>query len=99
MDTGLNENTLNLMNQVFMRYNEIEKVYIFGSRAKGNYKPNSDIDLAIAGNIDRLLSEKIAMQLDDLPLPYKFDVQAYDHIKNTQLKAHIDRIGVVIYDK
>ena len=99
MNTGLNEKTLNLIKSVFVNYDQIEKVYIFGSRAKGNYRPNSDIDLAISGEVDSFLAEKIALNLEELPLPYKFDVQSYEGIKKQELKEHINRVGVVIYSK
>lgn len=98
-DTGLSQSTVNMMNSVFFKYIEIEKIYVFGSRAKGNYKFNSDIDLAIVGNLSSFFAEKIANELEELPLPYKFDVQAYSQIKNLNLKEHIDRVGIVIYTK
>jgi predicted nucleotidyltransferase len=98
-NSGLSSDTLNIINLVFNKYKQIDMVYIFGSRAKGNFKQNSDVDLAILGEIDSLFAEQIAYELEELPLPYKFDVQAYKNIKNVSLKEHIDRVGIVIYTK
>ena len=73
------------------------KAVVYGSRAKGNWRENSDIDIAVFGggvNIGRLHS-----RLDDLPMPYKFDVTDYDAINHVPLREHIDRVGVEIYVK
>jgi len=99
MNAGLEDKEMNLIKTVFEKHEQIEKVYIFGSRAKGNFKPNSDIDLGLVGQCDSLLGEEVAMQLNELPLPYKFDVQIYNKIKNSELKSHIDRVGILIYSK
>ena len=78
----------------------MDKVILFGSRAKGTNSPGSDIDLAITGsslNLDDLL--QIHLELDALSLPYKFDVVIYDRIREKALKDHIDRRGIVLYDR
>ena len=87
------------MTGVFSRHEGIEQVLLYGSRAKGDYRKHSDIDLALVGDPVGLSAEAIAMDLDDLPLPYHFDVKPYGAIANALLRAHIDRIGVGIYRK
>lgn len=77
----------------------IHKAVIFGSRAKGDHKFYSDIDIALYGDLDLFEVERIACDLDELPLIYTFDVVAYNLLENPALKAHIDRIGRVIYKK
>jgi len=70
----------------------IKQAAVFGSRAKGNYRDNSDIDIVVWGdgvNVGRLLTE-----LDDLPLPFKFDVIDYNET-NTAIREHIDRVGII----
>lgn len=84
---------------VFRKYPQIERVILFGSRAKGTAKPNSDIDLALVGDVDDFFAEQIALELDDTPLPYKYDVKSLNHIDNQELLDHINRIGVTIYFK
>ncbi|MDK9710728.1 nucleotidyltransferase domain-containing protein [Acidaminobacter sp.] len=79
----------------------IEELVLFGSRAMGNYKPGSDVDLAVKGEIiDRSTIRRLSECLnEELPLPYFFDVLDYNTIENEMLKTHIDRFGVVIYQK
>ncbi len=85
------------LTSVFKRFSKIEKVRIYGSRAKGNFKPNSDIDLAIEGIQNDLEVEALAMELDELPMPYKFDLKSVSGIKNQALLEHINRVGIPIY--
>jgi predicted nucleotidyltransferase len=98
MKYGLSNNSLDRINTIFKQFPAIETVYLYGSRAKGNYKPSSDIDIALKGNKLNLhqLSSVMA-QLDDLLLPYKFDVSIYHQIDNKELLDHINRIGVTVY--
>lgn len=72
---------------------------IYGSRAKGNFRYNSDIDLSIIGEVsyDDLL--KIELLIDELLLPYKVDLSVFNNIDNSELKAHIERVGIVLYKK
>lgn len=81
------------------QYVSVEEVLIFGSRAKGNYKPGSDIDLSIKGEIDQQTLFRLENELDDLLLPYTIDLLLYHKITNLDLIAHIDRIGVAFYSK
>lgn len=97
--TGLPSQTLQMLNAVFERYQPIREVILFGSRAKGTAENNSDIDLAVIGIGNELQIEDIAMALDDLPLPYRFDVKALANIKNSKLKEHIQRVGITIFKR
>lgn len=96
-DFGLPEKTIEMIKNLFRSYSEISEVKIFGSRAKGNYKTGSDIDLAIFGNIDEKLLRHIAFELDELSTPYKFDVLNFDTIENEALKQNIDKYGKLLY--
>lgn len=98
MKTGLTETELSLIRGVFARREKPGKVILFGSRAKGTARPNSDVDLAVLGDVTELECGKIAAELDELPLPYKFDVVLYDTIGNPALREHIDRVGVTLFD-
>ena len=92
--------TLDKLRSVFDRYSAIESVVIYGSRAKGNYKRGSDIDLTIKGE---LLSFSELMQvegdIDDLYLPYQVDLSQYAALENPDLRDHINRIGITTYNK
>lgn len=76
---------------------KIERVILFGSRAKERAKAGSDIDLALVGE-DLHFRDlcDIATKLDELNLPYHIDLVGYDKISNEELKEHIDRVGVEI---
>ncbi len=85
--------------RAFLMFPEIYEVVIFGSRAKGNFQPGSDVDLAIKGHgLDYSYTEKVRNLLQEgLYTPYFFDVVDYDKISNAALKEHIDRVGKVFY--
>ena len=100
MNTGLTSKEQRDIQDVFSRYHDIEKVLMYGSRAKGNYKPSSDIDLTLIGeNITLDLLFKIEMDLDNLLLPYKFDISVYHSISDPDFLEHIDRVGKPVYLK
>ncbi|HEY3875718.1 MAG TPA: nucleotidyltransferase domain-containing protein, partial [Candidatus Kapabacteria bacterium] len=67
---GLSSREREMICDVLDRHREVNEVRIFGSRAKGNFRPNSDIDLALSGNISLHTLTAIAGELDELPLPY-----------------------------
>ena len=100
MRFGLSDETISRINEVFSRYPEISRVLLYGSRAKGDYKEGSDIDLSLIGKeIDLPTLQRIATELDDLMLPYRIDIDIYEKIRNDALKEHIDRVGKVFYEK
>lgn len=100
MNHGLSEKTVNKIFSVFERFPEIEKAVLYGSRAKGNFKTGSDIDLTLYGEklSARLLGD-IAEALDDLLLPYTIDLSIFDDLNHAKLREHIERVGVVFYEK
>lgn len=99
--TGLSEAVIGKIQAVFGQYPEIDSVLLYGSRAKGNYRQGSDIDLTIKLKPgfapDLALHHRIAMQLDDLDLIYTIDLSFYQQIENHDLIAHIGRVGIMIY--
>jgi predicted nucleotidyltransferase len=100
MEYGLTLKNIKEINRVFGKFEEVEEAVLYGSRAKGNYKPGSDIDLALkGGKINLRLLNKIDIELDDLLLPYTFDMSIYDHISNKDLRDHIKRVGKIFYKK
>ena len=97
---GLSERVFNLILESFNKFPQIEKVVIFGSRAMGNFKPGSDIDLAIFGDkIEFETTSRLhALLNDDLPIPYFVDVVNFNTIKEEALKEHILNEGIVIFE-
>ena len=94
---GLSRRETDLICGVLCRHPEITAAMLYGSRAKGTHRPESDVDLAIQGDVDQLRAESIAAEMDDLPLPYRFDVQAYATIQSAALRDNIKHTGLVIY--
>jgi uncharacterized protein len=95
---GLPTQVLSAMRDVFRQYSQVELVLIYGSRAKGNYRRGSDIDLTLIGkNLTYALLNKIETQLDDLLLPYSIDLSLFSHIDNVELVDHIKRVGKTFY--
>lgn len=93
-------NDLNCIKDVLKMYPEVEKAVLFGSRAKGNNNPRSDVDIALFGKNLGAVLWKIHDQLEeDTPLPYYFDVLDYKAIKNSDLREHIDRVGKIIFKR
>ncbi len=86
-----------MMVSIFRAHPEISEVRLFGSRAKGTHTPQSDVDIALMGDVSALNAESIAAELDELPLPYHFDVLAFAHIKLHALREHIERVGIRLY--
>lgn len=97
---GLPESVLQKICTVFVRYPQVEKAVLYGSRAKGTYKNGSDIDLTLRGGSDLTLNVlcKIATDLDDLFLPYTIDLSIFHDISDPGVIGHIQRVGVTVYE-
>ena len=100
MKFGLEDSTLCKMNAIFKQHSAIEMVIIYGSRAKGNYREGSDIDLALKGEkLDNEIRSMVWLKLDELNTPYLIDILVYDLTSNASLIEHIDRAGQILYKK
>jgi len=98
MKFGLKEDAIRRMRDVFVCYPDVERVLLYGSRAKGDFKPGSDVDLTLIGDtLDHKQVNRIANELDDLLFPYTFDLSIFEDITNPALRAHIERVGKVFY--
>jgi predicted nucleotidyltransferase len=96
---GLSDEAVRLITDFLQQYSQIEKSVIFGSRALGTFKPYSDVDIALWGsNIDDIRG-RIISGLDELPLPYTYDVISFSDIVNEPLKEHILDHGQILYER
>jgi predicted nucleotidyltransferase len=93
----LQPSELDLVRSVLRLHPEVHSATLFGSRAKGTHSDRSDVDLALSGNLEALGAAAIAAELEELPLPYRFDVQALEQITLEPLLEHIERVGIEIY--
>jgi predicted nucleotidyltransferase len=97
---GLKTSTIEAIQQVFAQYPDLEKATLYGSRAKGNYRPGSDIDLTLEGErLDLNTLHKIEDAIDELLLPYKMDLSLLSHVGNVELLDHIKRVGMTFYER
>ncbi|HCL55964.1 MAG TPA: hypothetical protein DHW82_03025 [Spirochaetia bacterium] len=97
---GLSDPVKKKLLSVLEKHPAIKRALIYGSRAKGNYREGSDIDMALFGeNLETGELMTILNEIDDLLLPYTLDLSIYHHLKNDRLKEHIDRAGKVFYEK
>jgi predicted nucleotidyltransferase len=97
---GLTESNFQSIVRVLSNHSSIDKAILFGSRAKGTNKLNSDIDIVLVGDSITLTEKfKIDQEFDDLMLPYQFDTLLMHTITNLDLLEHIESVGQIIYKK
>ena len=94
----LPERTMRMLTDLFSSYPELKEVRLYGSRATGKATPRSDIDLATVGIEDVYRLGRLALDLEDMPIPQKCDLTAYESIRYTPFKRHIDTYGITIYE-
>jgi predicted nucleotidyltransferase len=94
---GLSPEAVKMICEVFQRHPEVHTVKIFGSRATGHFENNSDVDLVLWGDLNLDLTGRILHELEELPLPFMFDVENYDTIEQPRLKQQVDKFGKIFY--
>ena len=100
MKYGLSDNAIQKINLIFEKFSAVEKVVLYGSRAKGNFRKGSDIDLTLFGNdLSFDILTKIKIAFDDSSLPYKFDLSIFSQLSDPDFIDHIRRVGVTFYEK
>lgn len=99
MRFGLKDSVVEKMQSVLAHYPQVESAILYGSRAVGNYKNGSDIDLTLCGNAGLTMKVlyRIMDELDDLLLPYTIDLSILEQISDSGLRDHIQRVGVIFY--
>ena len=100
MEFGLSDKVCATIRLILGQYPLIEKAVIYGSRAKGNYKNGSDIDLTLMGTaLDTRLLLAVAGALDDSDIPHSVDLSIFNQIDNTALRENIERVGRLFYER
>ena len=96
---GIYAESLQKVLEILQSYPAIDQVLIYGSRANGNFREGSDIDLTFKGKITSDELDDIRQKLDDSFIPYIFDLSRFKDIKNQNLLDHINRVGTIFYKK
>ena len=100
---GLSAHTLQRLHSVLIQHPHVQRAVVYGSRAKGNFRPGSDIDLSLypaegahiaPGELANILDE-----IDELLLPYTVDLSVFEQLDNPALREHITRVGQVLYER
>jgi predicted nucleotidyltransferase len=101
MRFGLSDETLETLNKIFRTYESLQKVILYGSRAMGNYRTGSDIDITLISGEDFSFSDLLRLkgELEDSNLPYFVDVSIFSKLNNNNFIEHINRVGKTLYEK
>ena len=100
MKYGLSDRTIEKIHSVLIKYPQIEKAILYGSRATGAYRNGSDIDLTLCGEgLTHSILTKIDFDLDDLLLPYTIDISDFSKIGNPDMVAQIKKDGVNFFER
>jgi uncharacterized protein len=98
MKYGLSPKTIEKLCGVLAAFPEIDRAVVYGSRAIGNYKNGSDIDLTLFGpKLTQRSCASVAEAIDDLMLPYTVDLSVFSLLEHLDLEAHIQRVGLEFY--
>ena len=93
-DFGLSPRALSLLRGLFAAYPEVNRAIVYGSRAMGNYRNGSDIDITLdAPGMENARFLHLCSAADDLMLPWMMDLSLLSHINNPALLDHINRVG------
>jgi len=97
---GLKQRYSDILISIFSQHENVNKVIIYGSRAKGTHHDRSDVDLVIAeSDLDRHSLGKLLFEINESDFPYTVDLQLLESIKNSDLKDHIKRVGKVLFER
>lgn len=96
---GLYSSSYKEIISILKKNKKIEKVVIYGSRAKGNYKEGSDIDLALFGNLNQEDIIQLLHDFEESLIPYKIDLLVFSQLKSENLIDHIRRVGQIFYER
>jgi len=91
---GLTDSDVKVLKNIFEKYGA-RNVYIFGSRARGDYKRYSDIDLFVKDKIPKAQKAKLSLELQESSIPYTIDLVFFDELQSDKLKQEVDYEGIL----
>lgn len=77
--------------------NDIERVDLFGSRAQGTHRPNSDVDLVLHGTVNDMAIDRLWTQFQESNLPFSVDIKSYERTLYPPLRAHMDAVCKLLF--
>lgn len=95
---GLSKTTMKTIAEIYSRFPQVKKVILYGSRAKGNYREGSDIDMAVVAD-DVVDTSEIQNMFEESYLPYIADISDFSKLTNSDLIEHINRRGKLLYER
>lgn len=99
VDHGLSPRQLATIRRILEPWaGRITAVEVFGSRATGTYRPNSDLDLLLHGDLDQRTIDRLWTLFHESNLPFAVDVKSYDLITHEPLREHMDRVRKPLFD-
>ena len=93
--TGIHAVVLEHIRSIAKQY-DLNRVILFGSRARGDFKERSDIDLAASGGNISAFSLAVDEETDTL---LKYDVVDLDRPVDPALLDNIRKDGIMLYEK
>lgn len=96
---GLYPDSYNKIISIFQKHENVEKVIIYGSRAKGNYKEGSDIDFTLIGELQYEDIIKLKHEFEESTIPYLIDISNFKELQSESLMEHIQRVGKIFYER
>ncbi len=99
-DFGFTEQDKHELIAILQKHPEVEQAVIFGSRAMGHYRPNSDVDMTLKGqNLTSKIASQIGSEIESSNIPYLFDLSIYHQLNNKNFIQHIESEGKIFYQK
>ena len=100
MTHGLSEQQLRTIGGILAPYAEqIDGVYLFGSRATGTYRQNSDIDLVLRGRVSQKTVDRLFTLFQESSLPVSVDVRNYDDTTSLPLRRQMDQVMRLLFTR
>jgi uncharacterized protein len=99
-ETGISKRFISELQSYCLKNDQIDKILLFGSRARGDYNRSSDIDLAIFTKKSSHTQQNLIEQdINEMSTPLKIDVIFMDRLAKEKLISNIRKEGVVIYEQ
>ncbi len=97
---GLSKENVQIIKRIISNcIKNVEKVALFGSRAKGTFKKYSDIDLVLYGDVTEQNINRLWTEFSYSILPYKVDICLYKNIHYLPFKRHIDEVAEILFTR